>query len=330
MLVLGVATGASGADGKRVVFWNLENFFDYFDSGTSDSDAEFSSYGSRHWNKAKFRAKCDAVAKTLLWIADQYGGLPDVVGFAEVENSFPVRCILTRTVLKKSDYTFVHYDSPDSRGIDVALIYRQEIYELLSSKPCHIYDSQGNIMKTRDILLVSLKDRRSGETVHFLVNHHPSKYGGETVSQPRRAAAMGRLKGICDSLLVLPQEGSLGGGKGLPDSPGGRIVAMGDFNDTPDNPLFGIFGGSMENLALEPFKRHEWTIRYAGKGDLIDMFIVSPAVAAEYEMKIVQVPFLMTRDNTHVGEKPLRTYSGPRYIGGVSDHCPIILLPRSK
>lgn len=337
----GKDSGSQG-NGLRVMFWNIENFFDYWDGGCGASDTEFSSRGQRHWTKSRFYTKCDAVAKTILWVADEYGGLPDVVGFAEVENAFVVRSVLNSTVLRKCGYRMVHYDSPDSRGIDVALIYREEAFELVGSKPCHVYDEAGEVIHTRDILVVSLRpvggrgdagggvrgdgvdagggargdgldarsDNGAGEVWHFVVNHHPSKFGGEAASRPRRAAAMGRLKEICDSLAA-----------------DGRIVTMGDFNDTPDNELFSIFGESMVNLALDAFRRHEGTIRYNGKWDLIDMFIVSSPISERYRMQIVKVPFLMTRDNTHVGEKPLRTYVGPRYNGGVSDHCPILLLP---
>ncbi len=350
-------TEAAG-QGNVVMFWNLENFYDYIDQGTGESDAEFSSRGANHWTKARFFAKCDAIAKMILWVGDRYGSPPSVVGFAEVENGWAVRQIVGSTALRKFGYKVVHYDSPDHRGIDVALIYREEVYELLSSKPCHIYVGGGGtggngfsegagaaldaarVMHTRDILLVTLRDRRSGEVTHFAVNHHPSKYGGEAASRPARLAAMTRLKFICDSLRA--------------HDAGTRIVAMGDFNDTPDNPLFGIFGDTMVNKALPLHRRGLGTIKYQGKWELIDMFIISSKMdladaekfvsgnergdrkgckvkdTCNYRMEIVQAPFHTQNDSAHVGEKPLRTYSGPRYIGGISDHFPIVLIPSQK
>ncbi len=309
------------------MFWNVENFYDYFNGGTSSSDAEFSSYGTRHWSKKKFYRKCEAVSKSIMWVADQYGGLPDVIGFAEVENSFVLRSLINNTGLRKCGYKYVHYDSPDRRGIDVALIYRDKKFVCTSSKPCHIYEENGGVMATRDILVVELTSREDGETTYFLVNHHPSKFGGEVASRPRRAAAMGRLKFLCDSLT---NSHNLCDSLCAPVSLSPRhpvsLIAMGDFNDTPDNPLFGIFGESMVNMSVALAKKGEGTIRYEGKWDLIDMFIVDPQTAENSRMEVVKIPFLMTRDKTHIGDKPLRTFVGPRYNGGVSDHCPVILL----
>ena len=114
--------------------------------------------------------------------------------------------------------------------------------------------------------------------------------------------------------------------KDLADSLGNEnIIAMGDFNDTPDAVSFRVIDGTLVNLGADLHERGEGTIRYEGKWDLIDMFMVSPSLSERVEMEVCRVPFLMTWERKHAGEKPLRTYSGPRYIGGVSDHCPIIL-----
>ena len=114
--------------------------------------------------------------------------------------------------------------------------------------------------------------------------------------------------------------------KELADSLGNEnVIAMGDFNDTPDASSFGIIDGTLVNLGLPLHERGEGTIRYEGKWDMIDMFMVSPRLSANAVMEVCRIPFLMTWERKHPGEKPLRTYSGPKYIGGVSDHCPIIL-----
>ncbi len=299
------------AQERLVMFWNVENFYDYMDEGTGESDAEFSSWGERHWTKARFQTKCDAIAKMILWVGDKYGEVPSVVGFAEVENARAMRSLIDNTSLRKFGYKLVHFDSPDHRGIDVALIYREAVFDLLSAKPCHVYKPDGDIMRTRDILLVALRDRASGDTTYFAVNHHPSKYGGEAVSRPSRLAAMTRLRDVCDSVLAL------GGGR--------RVIAMGDFNDTPDNELFNIFGETMVNLSRPLFRRGRGTIKYNGKWELIDMFITSAELGEKCDMEIVVAPFHLQNDSAHVGEKPFRTYSGPRYIGGISDHLPIVL-----
>lgn len=328
--------------------------------------------------------------------------LPDVIGFAEVENRFVLTKLLRETSLSKLDYKIVHYDSPDPRGIDVALLYRSSRLRLLSSRPVHIRvpgaagasgvpgvgvpdapdvpgvldapggvftggfssgmwsvsaiggDSPLTVMKTRDILLATFEITRSSSSFHsapsgasdgategatdtiaFLVNHHPSKYGGS--SNGRRVAALNILRSVTDSL----QRAGLG-----------HIVAMGDFNDTPDNDAFriltdppGILTNPLDgrvasaeglvNLSLPLAAKGVGTIRFEGKWDLIDMFFVTSSflgvgnasgVASGCRMEVVEPSFLTVRDTKFSGEKPFRTYSGPRYIGGVSDHRPILLM----
>ena len=296
---------------QLVMFWNVENFFDWTDQGTGESDAEFSSMGSRRWTRKKFYVKCDALAKTLLWIGDSYGRLPDVIGLAEVENIRVLHLLLESSLLRKCGYEIVHQDSGDRRGIDVALLYRNEVYDLSESfitTPQH----EGEKLSTRDILTVRLRRKTDGEQITFIVNHHPSKFGGSKASEERRISVMMNLSELCDSLLKTPENT--------------RIVAMGDFNDNPDGSQFSIVDGIMVNKGLELHQKGEGTIRYEGKWDLIDMFMVSPELEDSSVMEIVRVPFLMTREKKHPGEKPFRTYSGPRYIGGVSDHCPVVLL----
>ena len=351
-------------DSLSAVFWNLENFFDWRNDSTSVSDAEFSSRGARHWTRKRFDAKCNAIAKTLLWTAPETGRLPDVVGFAEVENSFVLKRLLRQTLLRKLDYKIVHFDSPDRRGIDVALLYRESILELIDAKPCHLYDTVNagpsgldscRIMPTRDILLCRfrLKDPpdvngedASGGDFAILENHHPSKYGGTAVSDARRRAAVGRLRALADSVVAVGTS---------------RILAFGDFNDTPDNPVFLSLEPTLLPLYSDCVRRGEGTIRFDGRWELIDLAFASPGrmgsglvsgrgpnlfgrdspegayrpkTAARRPdsadlwagpMRILRPPFLRTRDTVHGGWKPLRTYSGPRYLGGVSDHCPILV-----
>ena len=294
------------------MFWNLENFFDYHDNGTGESDTEFSSYGSRRWTSKRFYEKCQMISKSIFWAGDQYGSLPDVIGVAEVENRWVLERLLSSTLLRKYDYRIVHRNSIDRRGIDVALLYRSTRFELVDYSFC-IPAYKGVRMNTRDILHVKLKRKSDGEIYDFIVNHHPSKFGGALESEGRRMAAMESLVSMCDSLKNV---------SGTFENYSG-IIAMGDFNDTPDGSQFSLLDGKLENACLGLFKQGEGTIRFEGKWDLIDMFFISPGLYSQSE--IVRVPFLMTRDRKHPGEKPLRTYSGPRYLGGVSDHCPITL-----
>lgn len=288
-----------------VMFWNLENFYDYTDQGTGESDKEFSSKGSRYWTRRKFYAKCDAIAKSVLWIGEKYGRMPDIIGLAEVENRGVLNKLLDYTLLRKYDYEIIHYDSKDRRGIDVAVLYRKQIMHPLSVT-LKVPEYNSEIMSTRDILHARMR-LNSGEIYDFIVNHHPSKYGGDIESENRRTAAMTALRQLCDSLSSE------------------RLVVMGDFNDIPTAPPFAIVDGILVNKGVGFHRKNEGTIRYEGKWQLIDMFMVSPSLDEATEMQICRIPFLMTWDSRHTGEKPYRTYSGPRYIGGVSDHCSIIL-----
>ena len=297
LIVQAHSVGASvRTDSLLVMFWNLENYFDW----KGDSP------GIKNWTRRKFQRKSLAIAKTILWIADSEGRLPDVIGVAEVENRFVLERLLKDTPLNRAGYRIIHYDSPDPRGIDVALLYRNEKLKQLESKPLCV---GGVGFRTRDILLARFL-KEYGDSIVFLVNHHPSKYGEN--SGWRRKAAMARLTGVTDSLLAT---GNL------------DIVAMGDFNDTPEST--DDYSSVMANLARPLAKREVGTIKYSGKWEMIDMFFISQGVAFRNPgavMKVVKVPFLTVRDNTHSGEKPLRTFTGPSYSGGVSDHCPITLV----
>ena len=295
----------SQTDSLLVVFWNVENFFDYTDGGGGEADKEFSSYGSRRWTKARFYAKCDAVAKSVMWMGDRYGRLPDLIGLAEVENRGVLTRMLRSTLLRKHDYSIVHHDSGDRRGIDVAILYRRSSMSL-DTFSVRTPQYEGQKLATRDILHARMCLADSC-ILDFIVNHHPSKYGGERQSRGRREAAMRALKDLTDSL----------GNE--------NVIAMGDFNDTPDAVSFRIIDGTLVNMGMDLHERGEGTIRYEGKWDMIDMFMVSPALLDRVEMEVCRIPFLMAWERKHSGEKPFRTYSGPRYIGGVSDHCPIIL-----
>ena len=307
MMIVLLGLILSPGDSLSVMFWNVENFFDWRNDSTTVSDVEFSAAGERHWTWKRFQAKANAFAKALFWVEAETGHLPDIVGLEEVENAFVLRQVLQKTALRKLDYKYVHFDSPDRRGIDVALLYRSSRLELLDSKPCHLFAAD-TVMATRDILLCVF--RRDSAKVAVLVNHHPSKYGGASESEPRRRIAVERLRFLADSLAAIGID---------------RIIAGGDFNDTPDNPVFRLLEPALLPLHMDLFRRGLGTIKYDGKWDLIDHIYVSPALAPLTRMQILRIPFLLSRDTVHSGEKPLRTYTGPRHTGGVSDHLPVLL-----
>ncbi len=296
------AAASPRGDSLLLMFWNCENFFDYTDSGTGVSDWEFSGGGSRHWTSKRFYAKCNMFAKSLLYIAQVQGRLPDAVGLAEIENAGVLRRLLSSTLLRKLDYRFIHYDSPDHRGIDCALLYRISRLTPLASKPCHI-----DTLATRDILLAQFLTA-SGDSIAILVNHHPSKYGGDS-SEGLRTLAMNRLRFLSDSL---ENEGW------------GSRVAVGDFNEQPSHPLFGLLPPSLIHVPPQkgPFPG---SIRFNGEWQFIDLAFVSQPLVQRSRFFVCPLPFLLEKDSTHSGLRPLRTYSGPRWKGGFSDHLPVLL-----
>ena len=285
-----------------VYFWNVENFF------------APGAFPGHEWSKGRFYAKCNAVAKTLCLAADAYGGLPDIVGFAEVGDASVLKALLGATPLRKLDYSFVHYDSPDRRGIDCALLYRRSRFRLLNSKPCHLYDGTGAVMPTRDILLAVLETNGSAgldgdglpcgqpDTLAVLVNHHPSKVGAG--SGDRRGIAMSRLRFLADSLRSAGVS---------------RIIAVGDFNDA----VVPAAGVSRPERAKGAAPEPAGTIKFQGRWEKIDGCpLLEGARAEEY----VFAPQCLLERDSHGGEKPRRTFSGPRYLGGVSDHLPVVFI----
>lgn len=279
------AAGASSPeDSLTVVFWNVENFFDYHSSSRPQG-----------WNRKRFEAKCNGIAKTIFDIADSFGSLPDVIGLAEIENRYVLSSLLSRTLLRKAGYSIVHYESPDHRGIDCALLYRKDRLKLLSSEPKHLCDSLGSVISTRDILLARF------ENLSVLVNHHPSKLGSG--KDDLRRLAFQRMENLADSLL---KQGS------------GGVLCIGDFNDE--------LWKDKEELS-----DYQGTIKFNSNWEKIDGYFCFGQI--EVQEKVFDAPYLLEKDKKWGGLKPRRTFIGPRYNAGVSDHLPIVLkvyLPEVK
>ena len=288
VFISGFSALLGGEPDYLCMFWNVENLFE---------------------GKPHFRDKCNGIAKTIMLAVDEFGGVPDFVGLAEVENRRVMEKLVNNTVLRGVGYGIVHFDSPDHRGIDCALLYRRDRFRILHAKPCHLSTDDGSFLPTRDILLAVLAPEGEllkgvdlpPEPVAILVNHHPSKVGAG--SEERRAIAMGRLMFLRDSLLAEGIE---------------RIIAIGDFN---------------EEVTAAPgvdaaYPRGAGTIKFQGKWEKIDGCPVLEGLTAREH--IFAPPHLSTPDTRFSGQKPLRTFSGPRYLGGLSDHYPIVLEIRNK
>ena len=281
-----------------VLFWNVECLFDPFNDPLKDDD-EFTPAAERHWTWTRFEKKRDGIAQTILAVADETGELPALVGLAEVENRLVVSQLVRKTMLEELGYGYVHRESPDARGIDVALLYRKDLLQIAAVDSLRVPD-----VVTRDILYVKLLFQKS-DSLHVFVVHLPSKRGGEKASQGRRDAAAAVLQRAVDSLLAA--------------DPSRRIVVMGDFNDTDCH---------VTGLAVPPFsgpKPVPGTLRYHGRWEQIDWFFIAPALRDSAAMQIFAPPFLLEPDASYLGVKPRRTYLGPRYNGGLSDHLPIYM-----
>ena len=309
-----------------VMFWNVENYFDTYNNPYRKDD-EFTPTGENHWTKEKFQQKRDDIAKTIALAADEYGQFPAIIGLCEVENASVLNQLVSHTPLARVGYKFIHKESPDSRGIDVALLYREDTFTPLEK---HFY---GAGFSTRDILYTK-GVINALDTLHILVNHWPSKSGGEKASEPRRIKVAERVKGITDSLLTA--------------NPRANIILMGDFNDTHNSKSLEILtednlpddsSGRKTLVNLASFASGaDGTHKYRGEWSIIDQFLVSDGflerkqegilpqwVFCKGEMEIFSPEFLLEWDETYMGVKPRRTFQGPKYLGGVSDHLPIML-----
>lgn len=286
-----------------IMFWNLENFF------YPQKDVDFSS-GEKVVTWKRFRAKRDLISKTIIAIKDKEGAYPSVIGVCEVENLKTLKNLVYDTPLSRLGYRILHKDSPDSRGIDVALLYRDDRMILLEYSFFEIKS-----FKTRDILYAKMLSVELKDTVHFLVNHWPSKLGGEKKSLPRRMEAANLLRHIVDSVQKV--------------NPKAKIIAMGDFNDSPSSPSLQSIT-SLENLSLrlkDSLKKAKAPItgthRYKGKWEMLDQFLVSKTINGN--IQILSFDHLLQQDKKYLGYKTKRTFIGPRFNGGASDHLPILM-----
>lgn len=307
----------------RVCFWNIENLFDVYDDSTR-IDEEFTPGGAKHWGYSKFTRKINQLAKTLLAI----GGWtpPAIVGMCEVENRLVLRRLITETPLKQHQYQIVHFDSPDRRGIDVALLYRPAIFTLLQCRAVGVHIPFDSLVRTRDILMVTGR-LLGGDTLTIFVNHWPSRMGGSVVSAPGRKFVASLVRGLTDSILR--------------QRPHANILIMGDFNDEPmDESLSTVLGAATNPIhpagstlvnLMGPKVGREGSHKFQGHWALLDQIIVSSALLSgkgkihirNRSATIFKSSFILKEDARFFGDKPSRTFNGPKYEGGFSDHLPI-------
>lgn len=320
---------AQKLQGGIVAFYNLENLFDTIN--TPDvRDGEFTPEGSKNWNSEKYWEKIDNMAHVISQLGSAEGFLgPQVIGLCEMENRAVLVDLVNNSNIKENNYQIVHYDSPDDRGIDVALLYQPNFFTVTSTRsvPLLIKGDDGNRLYTRDHLVVSgLFD---GEPMHFIVNHWPSRYGGEERSRGNRIAAARMTRSLVDSIVATDAEA--------------KVIVMGDLNDDPTNESVRLYlkarqdknrlkPGQLFNATEIPFKQGKGTLAYRGKWNMFDQMILTPSLVDKndkgYQFHSVHVythPKIVQQTGNYKGY-PHRTYVGNNYMGGYSDHFPVYIL----
>ncbi len=321
MLLCGVSC-AGQKESIGVMFYNVENLFDTINSPNT-IDEEFTPDSKKEWNTERYQTKLNHLA---LVIASM--GSPSIVGLAEVENKNVLEDLIKQNAIKNAGYAIVHFDSPDERGIDVALLYKKDIITIIDSKPIYVRLPDNNGGATRDILFVQVKLKQTKKDIYIFVNHWPSRSGGSVETKMRRAIAANTLKNTIDSLNAK-----------LTDP---AIIIMGDFNDTPsDESITEVLQTNklrsnycdecLVNLMTDIEQANEGSYFYDGGWQVLDQFIVSEVLlqnAKPYvqtkSAQIVKNDFQLY-NNKKYGYLPNRTYSGEMYHGGYSDHFPIYM-----
>ena len=286
---------------------NCENLFDCrHDEGKQD--IEWLPDGQRHWSPARYWRKLNNLGQEIL--SCQEDGLPDLVALVEVENDSCLFDLTRRSLLRNAGYEYLMTQSPDVRGIDVALLYqpfsfRPLCYEYLSVQPIE------GMRPTRDILYVK-GSTRNHDTLHVFVVHAPSRFGGERATRPNRRLVADRLVGF---IRQLPADA--------------KVIVAGDFNDYADSPALQYLAHSgLCNVTAQAQGLHgaQGTYRFEGRWQSIDHVLVSAAMKERVLQSFVNdVPFLLEDDGRYGGVKPLRTYNGLRYQHGFSDHLPLVV-----
>lgn len=310
-----------------VAFYNLENLFDTIDDPNKFDES--SPIMELKANKTEvFVKKINNMARVISDIGlERTGNSPVIIGVSEIENKDVLEALINQESLKKNDYGIVHYDSPDSRGIDVALLYQKKFFKLLSAKnlPLKIYDDTSKErVYTRDQLLVS--GALQGEPLYLIVNHWPSRRGGEEKSRPLRVAAAKLNKRIIDSLQIV--------------NPYSKIISMGDFNDDPINESMKRVLKTEKNIKKvrfkgiynpfeKIFKDGTGTLAYRDNWNLFDQILMTKPFLEKdysswrfYKAGVYNKSYIINSSGPYKGY-PFRSFADGGFTGGYSDHFPV-------
>ena len=307
-----------------VMFYNVENLFDTInDAATADEDMLPKS--DRAWTEERYQQKLSNVARVIADLSNE-GGLPAIVALAEVENRRVLDDLVTQKEIASANYSVCHYDSPDERGIDVALLYRSDLFEFKGCKSVRANVESAPNLQTRDYLLVW--GSMGGFDVVFCVVHFPSRIGGVKQTEHLRIGCAKQVREIVDSAM-----------RANPDR---RVVVLGDMNDNPNNrSIRKVLGAKRAGRRVESGKLYNLTASgrggssvYDGRWNRYDNIIVSANLLLQGEGLHVVMPKRSGRvryaqrfeylldDRKYL--KP--TYRGSEYLGGVSDHLPIYMM----
>lgn len=320
-MICGLAVAATPATARpdqtlRIVSYNVENLFHpKHDSVMVDSvwqekdDWEWTPEGARRWGYKRYYRKVENIARVLTNIGEWDG--VDIIGLQEVENETCLKRLCY--TLRRGEYGFVHYESPDPRGIDVALLYKKARVDTIQSRviDCSPVNGDCSLPKlvTRDILYVCARvDKR--DTLHLFVCHLPSQRGGTAESEWKRKAVKKTLQHAVDSVFAV--------------EPDAKIIVMGDMNSSPKEDINGL--RNRMNVQRNNVPSTKGTHKYQGRWECLDQFYVSEAIDSISTVGVYDEEWIQETDERYLGLKPRRTYNGYRYNReGYSDHLPIVL-----
>ena len=295
------------AQSLTLVELNCENLFD-FKHDSLKQDTEWLPEGKRRWNPARYWRKLNHIGQEIL--ACQETGVPDLIALIEVENDSVVFDLSHRSLLRGAGYEYLMTQSPDVRGIDVALLYQPFSFRPICYDYLDIQPLEG-MRPTRDILYVK-GETVHRDTLHLFVVHAPSRYGGEKHSRPNRQLIVDRLLA---AIRLLPINA--------------KVFVAGDFNDDANSPVLqSLVEHGLHNITATATGSHgaKATYRYNGEWQSIDhIFVSSVLLDSVKQTYINDAPFLLEEDKKYGGVKPLRTFNGYHYQRGFSDHLPLVV-----
>ncbi len=327
LLVLSLGLFASGPEKNfTIMFYNVENLFDTIDQADVD-DQEFLPMSEKHWDSDRYYKKIEDIARVISSVGDTY---PEIIGLSEIENRGVLVDLINSPALLAANYGIVHQDSPDERGIDVALLYRKDRFRFIDHEMVHIVLPFDSLDKTRDILWV-VGEAPDGKELNIFVNHWSSRYGGMKESEPKRLMAAVTLRRKIDLILARKSDP--------------RFIIMGDFNDEPTNrSISGILQASDKRKNLEVgdlynlfYDKHNLydagSYNYRGTWNMLDQIIISYNLidqknnySTSFDGGQILVADFMTFRNKEGIAVPDRTYGGSEYFGGISDHFPVYVV----